>query len=48
MRNEMKTFLYGSDNAHEAISVITGGLLKNIISDILSHFQSWKKDIEIS
>lgn len=40
MKNEMKTLPCGSDNAHEAISVISGGFLKIIINDMLSHFQS--------
>lgn len=35
----MKTFLYGND-ANTALSVIPGGLLKSIVSDIVSHFQS--------
>lgn len=34
----METFLHGDDNAHEAISVISVGLLKSIISDRVSHF----------
>lgn len=48
MRNQMKTFHCGSDSAPEAISVVSGGLLESIVSDILSHFQSWKKDIGLS
>lgn len=36
----MKTLPCGSNNAHEAISVISGGLLKSIINDMLSHVQS--------
>lgn len=48
MRNQMKTFHCGSGNAPEAISVISGGLLESIISDTLSHFQSWKEDIGLS